>query len=301
MLCVDLIAKKNDLCRRAAASRPVTLFLVGGVLVLACDDGGVPSCSAQQQQGSLPSKNQKGEGSRDGKAERKLLAELLALDASMANHSDSSRLDRELAAAFRSYGLDLDVVDPETAGTRLAGHPESPEIAAMIDVWTRFRHKELKIASWRRLVDVARAADPDPWRNALRDQEDRAPADALPVLRARAADGAALEKQPANSLIILYRMLTQPTIDRLPPRSCSLAHDGFHGISGSASCAVTCSYTSRRRRIRWRRPARMQRLWGSSHEALWPVRAWPLRCIVRESTPTPNASSVQQSGSIPTP
>ena len=65
----------------------------------------------------------------------------------------------------------------------------------------------LKVDSWHRLVAVARAADPDPWRNAIRDQFDRPTSDSLPVLKARAGDAQALEKQPANSLLLLSLML----------------------------------------------------------------------------------------------
>ena len=74
-----------------------------------------------------------------GEAERKLLADLEAAIAIYADHYDRSRLDRDLAAAFRAFGLDLDAVDPKTAGPRLAGQPATPEIAAVIDEWCRVR------------------------------------------------------------------------------------------------------------------------------------------------------------------
>ena len=76
--------------------------------------------------------------------------------ANHADHYDHSRLDRELAAAFRTFGLDLDVADPKAAGGRLAGRTATPEIAAAIDEWCRVRRTRLKRTNWRRLAEVAR-------------------------------------------------------------------------------------------------------------------------------------------------
>ena len=83
--------------------------------------------------------SQKEAGRSDGAADQKLLEALAAAMDSVADHSDYSRLDRELAAAFRTYGVDLDVMDPKQAAARLAGHPTTPEIATMIDRWCRLR------------------------------------------------------------------------------------------------------------------------------------------------------------------
>jgi tetratricopeptide (TPR) repeat protein len=152
---------------------------------------------------------EKGTGDRDPKADRKLLADFdTAIDA-YADHADYARFDRELAAAFRGCGLDLDVVDPKTAGAQLAGRTSTPEIAAAIDEWCRIRRTRLKVPTWKRLTEVARAADLDPWRNAVLDQYDRPAAETLPALRARAADLKALEKQPVNSLLLLSTMLVE--------------------------------------------------------------------------------------------
>ncbi len=90
----------------------------GGALAIACCLGSPERAfgASPQQENPRPGEAQQEAGRRDGDAERKLLADLLAADASSAKHFDRPQLDRELAAAFRSYGLDLDVVDPKTAG-----------------------------------------------------------------------------------------------------------------------------------------------------------------------------------------
>ena len=54
---------------------------------------------------------------------------------------------------------------------------------------------------------MARAVDADPWRNAIRDQFDRPPAETITSLRARAAEIEAMNTQPARSLVLLVRML----------------------------------------------------------------------------------------------
>ena len=61
--------------------------------------------------------------------------------------------------------------------------------------------------SWRRIREVARAIDADPWRNAIRDQFERPPAETITSLRARAAEIEVMNKQPARSLVLLVRML----------------------------------------------------------------------------------------------
>jgi tetratricopeptide (TPR) repeat protein len=139
-------------------------------------------------------------------AERNLLANLERVRSATPDHFSPERFDREMAAAFRTYGLDLDHAEPKEAGARLAGRPSTPTIVAAIDDWCRARI-DLEITTWRRLDRVARAADPDPWRNSLRDQHERPPAEAIPALRARAAEVVAMEKQPLPSLLLLTRML----------------------------------------------------------------------------------------------
>ncbi len=207
----DVFAIRNARCRRAAFGSALTLLVIGGGVALASDAGqSAPAFGAQREQSGARSGGlQKAGKASDGEAERKLLGNLATAFGAYADHYDSARLDRELAAAFRSYGLDLDVVDRKTAAARLAGHPETPEIAAAIDMWSRRRRKALKGSSWRRLADVACAADGDPWRNSVREQADKPPSDGLPVLKARAADAQALEKQPALSLLLLARMLDE--------------------------------------------------------------------------------------------
>ncbi len=143
----------------------------------------------------------------DGEAERRLVADLAAARSALDEHYDAPLFAKDLAAAFRRYGLDLDKVDPKIAGERLGNRPSTALIASEIDNWSFMRRIRLEPLDCRPLANVARAIDPDRWRNSVRDQLDRREADAVGVLRRCAADAQAMEKQPVQSLLLLALML----------------------------------------------------------------------------------------------
>jgi hypothetical protein len=53
--------------------------------------------------------------------DRGLRDDLERVGTAVADHCDLERFEREMAAAFRDQGLDLDRLDPKEAGTWLAG------------------------------------------------------------------------------------------------------------------------------------------------------------------------------------
>ena len=85
---------------------------------------------------------------------------------------DPRRTDREYAAAFRPFGLDLDAMNARDFGTALKGRPAAIEVAAALDIWC-YLDPSLKPrpdnSQCRKLIEAAQTADPDPWRNGLRD------------------------------------------------------------------------------------------------------------------------------------
>ena len=112
--------------------------------------------------------------------------------------------DAEYAAAFREYGIDVLALDPAVAGGLIRSRLIQRELTAGLDHWVDQRkcHRSSDEASWKRLIAVARAADPDEWRNRLRDaleQGDRATANKL-------AESAAIDDLPVQTLELL--MLT---------------------------------------------------------------------------------------------
>ena len=198
--------KSPDRARVICAGLRCTLLVaavmmaLGTASVAAGGDDGRPG-------GLRPSADPSGVVRPDGEADRRLLAEIEAADNSFADHYDRGRYDRDMAEAFRRYGLDLDKVEPKVAGERLGNRASTAVLASAIDRWCYARRYRLKAANWRPLAEVARAADPDPWRNSLRDQFGRPSNEALPVLRARAAEAGELDQQPCESLLLLAYML----------------------------------------------------------------------------------------------
>ncbi len=108
---------------------------------------------------------------------------------------------------FAHTDLISTVVDSKEARARLSGWRSTAEVVAAIDDWCNVRRREPGAAAWRRLADAAGAIDTDSWRDSIRDQFDKPPEEAISVLRARAADVKAMQRQPARSLVLLVRML----------------------------------------------------------------------------------------------
>jgi tetratricopeptide (TPR) repeat protein len=141
---------------------------------------------------------------------RVLLAELEETRGNQAERWDPGRTEREYAAAFRRAGFDLDSSTPAEAGTWVADRPHPVELAGYLDDWAVVRRMAwMPEASWRGLVEAARVADPDPWRNRLRDLLRTRPEEAARTLRELADDANELEGQPAESLFLLALLLRE--------------------------------------------------------------------------------------------
>jgi tetratricopeptide (TPR) repeat protein len=83
-------------------------------------------------------------------------------------HFDAEAADEAYAAAFAEYGLDVDRLDVEAAAEQIRSRPIHQQLVAALDDWARVR-KSCNGAGWRQRLAVSRAADPDLWRNRLRD------------------------------------------------------------------------------------------------------------------------------------
>src|SRR5205823_6593077 len=114
---------------------------------------------------------------------------------------DSEGADDRYAVAFRDYGIDVETLDPYEAAKRIGARTIHVELAAALDDWAQVRRwfprKDRK--RWQALLDVARIADPDPDRWALRGAVLRGDHDAL-VERAASAKVRAL---PPVTLVLL--------------------------------------------------------------------------------------------------
>jgi serine/threonine-protein kinase len=72
------------------------------------------------------------------------------------------------ADAFREYGLDVDGPDPQAVAEQIRTRPIQRRLVAALVDWA-FALLQLRAPGWQQPLAVARAADPDGWRNRLRD------------------------------------------------------------------------------------------------------------------------------------
>jgi tetratricopeptide (TPR) repeat protein len=103
---------------------------------------------------------------------------------------DNAGADRAFARAFREYGIDVAALDVHEAAAHIRPRAISLHLALALDTWAwaRVRAASTTVPTglpsqidwmadrlaaggndWKRLLAVARAADPDPWRCALRE------------------------------------------------------------------------------------------------------------------------------------
>ena len=110
----------------------------------------------------------------------------------------TEHVDAAYREAFRDYGLDVEALDPSEAAERLRVSPICDRLLAAIDDWALAKHRT-GIAGWQKLSTLARQADPDPWRDRLRDTLLRGDSKALVDL-AKAPEASSL---PPSSVVLL--------------------------------------------------------------------------------------------------
>jgi eukaryotic-like serine/threonine-protein kinase len=106
--------------------------------------------------------------------DRRMVERLAEIHDDLGVHLDHTKAEAEYASAFRDYGVDVEALSPLAAGARLAASSAAAELAGALDQWLFIRRRQdpPDIPGERHLLAVAKAADPDPWRNRLRDSLD---------------------------------------------------------------------------------------------------------------------------------
>jgi tetratricopeptide (TPR) repeat protein len=98
--------------------------------------------------------------------------------------------DAEFARAFGDFGIDVDALAPAEAAARITRLRIRPALVKALGEWASMRRRArgANDPGWKRLIDIARRADPDPWRNRCREgllRRDRRAleqlADAVPI------------------------------------------------------------------------------------------------------------------------
>jgi tetratricopeptide (TPR) repeat protein len=80
------------------------------------------------------------------------------------------RQDERFTEAFRAFGIDLIALAPGEAAARMTPTNISPALVQALDQWAgmRKRARGEEDPFWKKLLEIAQQADPDPWRNQFR-------------------------------------------------------------------------------------------------------------------------------------
>jgi tetratricopeptide (TPR) repeat protein len=137
-------------------------------------------------------------------------------------HFDDGAADPAYAAAFREYGIDVEGLDPEAAGSLLRRRVIAVHVAAALDIWA-IAWRAADRAGGQALLRAAQATDPDPDRGgtALRAALSRGGDAGRKELKDLAAKAAAAEL-PAATLALLGHILITP-VELSDPEAARLA------------------------------------------------------------------------------
>jgi serine/threonine-protein kinase len=102
--------------------------------------------------------------------DRALVARLEEVRARNADQKGEDLRDKGYREAFLGVGLDVDALPVAEAARWITERSVAVELAAALDDWAAARRRDFTMRERaQRLLDIARAADPDPWRDRLRD------------------------------------------------------------------------------------------------------------------------------------
>ncbi len=141
-------------------------------------------------------------------AEGRLLEQLEEIRLEHADDPNWGSREPGYGDAFREFGVEVDVewsnAGPVIEELRATGI--GPQLASAFDHWAMARRRIATAApeTWKRLLRVARAIDPDPWRSQLRTSFEN---DNLEELRRLARRKELLETAPPSTIVLLASSL----------------------------------------------------------------------------------------------
>jgi tetratricopeptide (TPR) repeat protein len=183
----------------------------------------------------------------DAAEDQNIVQRLAGIHTDTTFHLDRAREDAQYTEAFRSYGIPVDALSPAEAGARLAARPIAVELAGALDHWafSRRRARPPRIAEAQHLVRVARLADPDPWRNRLRDAIDLMLADkprARLELERLVADASGLTAASAERLARALADLGNREAAVALDRAAQRAHPDDFWINSNLAAALLAAH-----------------------------------------------------------
>jgi serine/threonine protein kinase/tetratricopeptide (TPR) repeat protein len=139
----------------------------------------------------------------------------------------ATQAEQDYAAAFGGAGIDVDTLSAEEAAKRITARGAiAAAVLPALDDWVAVRSKLKDESATRRLIDVLRIADPDPWRQRVRDCLARKDWAALENL----VSSPDLDRQPAATISFLcsaLRKQAEADTDRADGVGSGLGHRGF--------------------------------------------------------------------------
>jgi serine/threonine protein kinase/Flp pilus assembly protein TadD len=121
-------------------------------------------------------------------------------------HFDWEESNLAYMAVFKDYGLEIDTLDPQMAAAVIVARPIRRQLTAALENWASFRTE-----GWKQRLAVARAANPDPWRNRLCDALETGGRRSLEELLAAAP----VRDWPVSTLLLLGEMAMRTPSDQV--------------------------------------------------------------------------------------
>jgi serine/threonine-protein kinase len=128
----------------------------------------------------------------------------LGRSAVKAGHFDYAGADQEYQHAFQNYGLDVTKLEVDEAAERIQASAIRDQLVAALDDWLVAR-SAAGLPADAHLLAALRRADPDSWRNQLREASQRLNKQVLKNL----AEGPKFLRQPPTTIVLLATVLTQ--------------------------------------------------------------------------------------------
>ncbi len=164
---------------------------------------GVGAAAAETRQHVAQWRDRAEAGVRAARANQALLQRLQQARIAGALSFNNEAAARLYQQAFRDYGMPVLDRDPAQVAAALQTAPTSvqPALLAALDDWSLQTPHHLAGA---RLRQVARRADPDPWRQRLREALDQGD---LPALQRLSKDGDTQEQPPVNIVLLAHALM----------------------------------------------------------------------------------------------
>jgi len=181
---------------------------------------------------------------RAARRDRTLLDRLVDIRSAEADDRDGRSTDAAYADAFREAGLDVAAWPADEAARRIRARlPEvATALASAVDDWAAIRRDRSKDrAGAASLAALARAADPDDWRNRLRTALDQPDAAARRTALQGLAGAASYETLGPVSLDLLGRALSNaadPAVAEAVLRRAQQRHPGDVWINYDLAVAL---------------------------------------------------------------